>query len=402
MNNYQPYFDFAELIAKYLRDELTVPEQKELDQWLNASVHNQELFKKLTDETLINQQLEVFSAAEHDKAWGKIAGVTGFKKTTTTPFKLKQLFPYAAAVVLLLTVGIGLNRYILKKTTNKPLALHKPDILPGSNKAVLTLANGSKIILNDAGNGKIARQQNIVINKTQTGELIYNVDGSFKTARQPKLADIIAMNTLTTPRGGQYEVVLPDGTKVWLNAASSLRYPTLFPGNERRVELTGEAYFEVAKNAAQPFFVKTTNQTVEVLGTHFNINSYSDEVSTKTTLLEGSINVTNTSGMPLVKLKPGQQAIGTINGMKVNAAADVEEAVAWKNGKFMFKNTDLPTIMRLLSRWYDVDVEYQGTIAEKHYMGRISRNVRVSQVFEILKTSGVNFTIIGRKIIVKP
>lgn len=402
MDNYQPYFDFAELIAKYLRDELTAPEQKELEQWLNASVHNQELFEKLTDETLINQQLEVFSAVEHDKAWGKIAGTTGFKKTTSIPFKLKQLFPYAAAVVLLLTVGIGLNRYILKKTTNKPLALHKPDILPGSNKAVLTLANGSKIILNDAGNGKIARQQNIVINKTQTGELIYNVDGSFKTARQPKLADIIAMNTLTTPRGGQYEVVLPDGTKVWLNAASSLRYPTSFSGNERRVELTGEAYFEVAKNAAQPFFVKTTSQTVEVLGTHFNINSYSDEVSTKTTLLEGSINVTNTSGMPLVKLKPGQQAIGTINGMKVNTAADVEEAVAWKNGKFMFKNTDLPTIMRLLSRWYDVDVEYQGTIAEKHYRGRISRNVPVSQVFEILKTSGVNFTIIGRKIIVKP
>jgi transmembrane sensor len=402
MNNYQPYFDFAELIAKYLRDELTVPEQRELEQWLNASVHNQELFEKLTDETLINQQLEVFSAAEHDKAWEKIAGSTGFKKTTITPFKLKQLFPYAAAVVLLLTVGIGLNRYILKKTTNKPLALHKPDILPGSNKAVLTLANGSKIILNDAENGKIARQQNIVINKTQTGELIYNVDGSFKTARQPKLADIIAMNTLTTPRGGQYEVVLPDGTKVWLNAASSLRYPTSFPGNERRVELTGEAYFEVAKNAAQPFFVKTTNQTVEVLGTHFNINSYSDEVSTKTTLLEGRVNVTNTSGMLLVKLKPGQQAIGTINGMKVNTDVDVEEAIAWKNGKFMFKNTDLPTIMRLLSRWYDVDVEYQGTIAEKHYMGRISRHVPVSQVFEILKTSGVNFTIIGRKIIVKP
>jgi len=136
--------------------------------------------------------------------------------------------------------------------------------------------------------------------------------------------------------------------------------------------------------------------------THFNINSYSDEISTKTTLLEGSINVTNTSGMPLVKLKPGQQAIGTIKGISVNTDADIEEAMAWKNGKFMFKNTDLLTIMRLLSRWYDVDVAYQGTIAEKHYKGRISRNVPVSQVFEILKTSGVNFTISGRTIIVKP
>ncbi|MDP9076187.1 MAG: FecR domain-containing protein [Bacteroidota bacterium] len=402
MNNYQPYFNLAELIAKYLRDELTVPEQKELELWLNASVHNQELFRKLTDETRINQQLEVFSVVEQDKAWEKIAGATGFKKTTITPFKLKQLFAYAAAVVLLLTVGVGLNRYFFKKTTNKPLALHKPDILPGTNKAVLTLANGSKIVLNDAGNGKIARQQNIVINKAQNGELIYNIDNSLKAARQPKVADLIAMNTLTTPRGGQYEVVLPDGTKVWLNAASSLKYPTSFPGNERKVELAGEAYFEVAKNAAKPFFVKTANQTVEVLGTHFNISSYSDETSTKTTLLEGSINVANASGMYLVKLKPGQQAISTIKGIKINTDADVEEAMAWKNGKFMFKNTDLPTIMRLLSRWYDVDVEYQGTIAEKHYRGRISRNVPVSQVFEILKTSGVNFTIIGRKIIVKP
>jgi len=402
MNNYQPYFDLAELIAKYLRNELTAAEQKELEQWLNASVHNQELFKKLTDETLINQQVEVFSASDRDSAWEKIAERTRFKKTTTTPFNLKQLFPYAAAAVLLATIGIGFSRYFLKKTIDKPLAIHKTDILPGSNKAILTLANGSKIILNDAGNGKIARQQNIVIDKAKNGQLIYDVDGSFKTDRQPKVAAIVAMNTLTTPRGGQYEVVLPDGTKVWLNAASSLRYPTSFPGNERQVELTGEAYFEVAKNAAQPFFVKTTNQTVEVLGTHFNINSYSDEISTKTTLLEGSITVTNTSGMPLVKLKPRQQAIGTLKGMKVNTDADTEEAMAWKNGKFMFKNTDLPAIMRLLSRWYDVDVEYQGTIAEKHYRGQISRNVPVSQVFEILKTSGVNFTISGRTIIVKP
>ncbi len=140
---------------------------------------------------------------------------------------------------------------------------------------------------------------------------------------------------------------------------------------------------------------------MEVLGTHFNINSYNDEASTKTTLLEGSVNVTNTSGMPLVKLKPGQQAVGTIQGMKVITDPDIEETMAWKNGKFMFKNTELQAIMRLLARWYDVDVEYQGVIAERHYRGRISRNVPVSQVFEILKTSGINFTINGRKIIVK-
>jgi ferric-dicitrate binding protein FerR (iron transport regulator) len=195
-------------------------------------------------------------------------------------------------------------------------------------------------------------------------------------------------------------LVLPDGTKVWLNAASSLKYPAAFAGNERRVELNGEAYFEVSKDPSKPFFVKTASQTVAVLGTHFNINSYTDESATKTTLLEGSVKVTGNNGQS-VKIKPGEQAINYANAISIKENVDTDEAIAWKNGKFMFKNTDLQTIMRQLSRWYDVDVEYQGKIEQKHYMGRISRNVPVSQIFEILKTSGLNFTINGRKIIVK-
>jgi ferric-dicitrate binding protein FerR (iron transport regulator) len=209
------------------------------------------------------------------------------------------------------------------------------------------------------------------------------------------------MNTLTTPRGGQYEVMLPDGTKVWLNSASSLTYPVTFAGKERRVELTGEAYFEVAKNTSSPFFVKTSGQTVKVLGTHFNINSYEDEKCVKTTLLEGSVVITSDGNKQAVNLKPGQQSVNKAASFDVINEADIDEAVAWKNGKFLFRNTDLQTVMRQLSRWYDVDVEYQGTIAERHYRGRISRNVPVSQVFEILKTSGINFIINGRTIIVK-
>jgi ferric-dicitrate binding protein FerR (iron transport regulator) len=209
------------------------------------------------------------------------------------------------------------------------------------------------------------------------------------------------MNTLTTPRGGQYEVVLPDGTRVWLNSNTSLTYPIIFQGKERHVELTGEAYFEVAKNAAAPFFVKTQSQTVEVLGTHFNINSYADEKSVKTTLLEGRVKITGNGNRKTVSLKPGQQSINNLAIIYIINDADIEEAVAWKNGKFLFRNTDLQTVMRQLSRWYDVDVEYKGTVATKHYRGRISRNVTVSQVFEILKTSGVNFIINGRTIIVK-
>jgi ferric-dicitrate binding protein FerR (iron transport regulator) len=194
---------------------------------------------------------------------------------------------------------------------------------------------------------------------------------------------------------------LPDGTKVWLNSSSSLTYPVIFKGKERGVELTGEAYFEVAKNAASPFFVKTSSQTIKVLGTHFNINSYQDEKSVKTTLLEGSVEVTGNGTRQITSLKPGQQAVNSAGNIKIISDADIDEAVAWKNGKFLFRNTDLQTVMRQLSRWYDVEVTYQGVVAAKHYRGRISRNVPVSQVFEILKTSGVNFIINGRTIIVK-
>jgi ferric-dicitrate binding protein FerR (iron transport regulator) len=196
-------------------------------------------------------------------------------------------------------------------------------------------------------------------------------------------------------------VELPDGTKVWLNSSSSLTYPVSFTGKERRVELTGEAYFEVAKNASSPFFVKTSGQTVKVLGTHFNINSYEDERSVKTTLLEGSVVIINNAGKQTANLKPGQQSVNKAASFDIIDNADIDEAIAWKNGKFLFRNTDLQTVMRQLSRWYDVDVEYQGAIAMRHYRGKISRNVPVSQVFEILKTSGINFIINGRTIIVK-
>ncbi len=310
------------------------------------------------------------------------------------------MFPYAAAILLLLAVGITVSRLLHKKEDRKSLAIHPTDLPPGGNKAVLTLADGSKIVLDDTKRGKIAKQQNVVIDKTQSGQLVYTVDDAIKNAGKPVAANLIAFNTIATPRGGQYEVVLPDGTKVWLNAASSLKYPTTFTGSERRVELTGEAYFEVAKNAARPFFVTASGQTVEVLGTHFNINSYFDEKAIKTTLLEGSIKVSD--GKNKAVIKPGQQSIiQFINNSIIIRDADTEEAIAWKNGKFLFNYTDLQTIMRQLSRWYDVDVEYQGTIAPKHYSGHISRNVPVSQIFQVLKTSGINFTISGRKIIVR-
>lgn len=401
MNNYKPYFDVAGLVAKYLRKELTEQEKDELDRWLESSADNQKLFQKLTDGEIIQQELETFSSTEEEKAWKNIVKKTGFKKDTSRTFSRKNLYPYTAAAILLLVSSLSLLHFFAKKPPVNALAQHQEDILPGSNKAVLTLADGSKILLDDAKRGKIASQKNVEINKTQNGQLIYKVGASLPRADNGASGNIIPINTITTPRGGQYTVVLPDGTKIWLNAASSLKYPTEFSGTERRVELSGEAYFEVAKNAAKPFFVKTASQTVKVLGTHFNINSYTDEKVTRTTLLEGSVHVTGNFNLLTVKLKPGQQAISNANKVKMASDPNLDEVMAWKNGKFLFNDTELKTIMRQLSRWYDVDIEYQGEIAEKHYQGRVSRDVPVSQIFQILKTSGINFTIIGRKIIVK-
>ena len=400
MNNYKPYFDLGNLIAKHQRNELAPQEKEELEHWLQSDVRNQELFKKLTDEAIINNELGTFAATDKAKAWKIIVKKTGYKAPENKPAATRRWLGYAAAVITLMALGTTLSKY-RSHEEQKTLAHLQKDILPGSNKAILTLANGSKIILDDAKQGKIASQKNVVINKNKSGEVIYKTTSADQTSSSQTPVEAIAMNTLTTPRGGQYEVVLPDGTHVWLNAASSLKYPTAFTGNERRVELTGEAYFEVSKDARKPFFVKTTNQTVAVLGTHFNINSYADEAATKTTLLEGSVKVTGNMNRLTVMLKPGQQAVNTVNAIDIKPDADIDEAVAWKNGKFLFRNTDLRAIMRQLSRWYDVDVEYQGNVAPKHYRGRISRNVPVSEIFQILKTSGINFTINGGKIIVK-
>ncbi|MBB6126521.1 FecR family protein [Mucilaginibacter lappiensis] len=400
MNNYQPYFDLGKLIAKYLRNELTEQENDQLEQWLQADMHNQELFRKLTDETLIDSELETFEANDKDKAWKNIVKKTRFKRIIRKKSTTKKWPAYAAAIIILITIGVTLTRYRNTSGEQKMAVKPQKDLLPGSNKAILTLADGSKIVLDDAKRGKIASQQNIVITKDESGELVYQVAETAKSEELPPVEKVV-MNMLATPRGGQYQVVLPDGTRVWLNSASSLRYPTAFTGKERRVELNGEAYFEVSKDANKPFYVKTATQTVTVLGTHFNINSYTDEAATKTTLLEGSIRVTSNTNGATVKLKPGEQAVNTVNAIDVEENADIDEAVSWKNGKFLFRNTDLHTIMRQLSRWYDVDVEYQGNVVQKHYRGRISRNVPVSEIFQILKTSGINFTIDGRKIIVR-
>jgi transmembrane sensor len=268
-------------------------------------------------------------------------------------------------------------------------------ILPGGNKAVLTLADGKQITLDEAGNGKLAEQSGITVTKTKNGQLVYTASPSAVTAKGP------AMNMIATPKGGQYQVNLPDGTKVWLNAASSLRYPTAFTAGVRQVSLTGEAYFEVAKvRPEMPFKVLTTTQTVEVLGTHFNVNSYTDEPAIKTTLLEGAVKVISPSAaVKELILKPGQQSV--LRGDRLNVAdVNEEEVIAWKNGMFRFRDADLQTVMRSVARWYDVQVNYEGTLPVRQFSGEIHRNINLSEVLDILSFFKVHFRVDGKTIIV--
>lgn len=267
------------------------------------------------------------------------------------------------------------------------------DIAPGDNKAILTLANGSRMVLDSARNGLLVRKGSLNIEKTSDGQLRYVVDKD----REMKEDSSVAFNTINTPRGGEYQVILSDGTKVWINAASALKFPTAFNGHERTVELTGEAYFEVAKNADKPFYVKVNDMQVQVLGTSFNIMAYSDEPAIKTTLLEGSVRLAMGKNSHL--LQPGQQGIADHRGIAV-VNANTDEAIAWKNGYFEFNRCSIQDIMHQLSRWYDTDVVYESKVPGDEFVGKISRDAKLSQVLRILELSNVHFRIENKKIFV--
>lgn len=305
----------------------------------------------------------------------------------------------SAAAAFFLIVAIGL--YFIPGSPDagqSKLSANPGPITPGGNKAYLILDDGTKLDLDATSNGKVAQQSGINISKTANGQLIYTI--SENVNKRP--GDRVAYNTIQTPRGGQYLINLPDGTKVWLNAASSLRFPVTFSGNERKVVLSGEGYFEVAKNKLKPFKVVSGSQVVEVLGTHFNVNSYENEGNVKTTLVEGSVKVhLNSTDKSTITLRPGQQAINNNQIINLNEHPDIEEITSWKNGSFQFNDASLASIMRQLSRWYDVEVEFVGPIPEYHFKGTISRDTPIAQMFEILKAGGLNFKIEGRRIIVK-
>lgn len=316
------------------------------------------------------------------------------------PPNKKQLWlKLGVAAAMMVFVGFGAyvllrqdKNVIAKKNIAKAKQAH--DVLPGGNKAILTLANGKTITLDSAKNGLLVNEGSARIHKTRDGQLVYETDKNGDNSAAP-------MNTVSTPRGGQYQLVLDDGSKVWLNSASSLSFPAVFKGKTREVEITGEAYFEVAKNAKMPFRVKVNNTVVEVLGTHFNIMAYNDEAVMKTTLLEGSVKISNSQNFSM--LKPGQQAQLNQNGpIKVIDNPDADDAIAWKEGIFQFRDAGIETIMRQAARWYDVQVSFAGKMPIKEFTGRISRNVKASELMGMLKYMGINYKIEDKHITVLP
>lgn len=384
----------ADYLSQRVRQGIATREEiAELLQWLEQN-EDEETLKEAWERTPDNTYF--FGEESSEKILATILEKEPFPAPRR---KRKLLVPALAAVILLLAASTWFFFY--PSPGNKTLAgqtstpAGKPQLMPGGNKAVLVLDDGSTILLDSAGNGNIATQGNTSVSK-QNGEVVYNNAENNAASAAP------SFNTLRTPKGGQYQLTLSDGTRVWVNAASSLRYPTAFTGADRTVELTGEAYFEVAKDPSKPFHVVLNGIEVEVLGTHFNIMAYENEKAVRATLLEGAVKLKTAAGHAL--LKPGEQGILTkaAGSLSVTNKVDLNQQVAWKNGYFQFNRTDLETIGRQLERWYDIDIVYEGNVPKKEFWGKIPMNVNADEVLKILENSNVHYAIEGKKIIFKP
>jgi len=404
----------SDLIRKDLLGQLSDEEKQELLNWRKLSDLNERWYAEMTDERNMVENMAFFklAVAKKDEASTRVARLWGEKSSRVFRFRWRDQI-VAATIVLSISLGgiiWRMNHHSNDVYTRSVSIRQQNDLAPGGNKAVLTLANGSRIVLDSAGNGALARQGNTRVLKMDSGEIAYQ---PAKGGAQEAL-----YNMISTPRGGQYKLVLPDGTKVWLNAATILRYPTAFGGATRPIELvTGEAYFEVARDPSKPFSVYITPSrtgskglAVEALGTSFNVNAYADEPDKKTSLLTGSVRVVN--GTESVILKPGQQAQvacaeNAPNGengrtIRVNGDVDMAGVVAWKDNLFNFDHAGTEEVMRQLSRWYDVEVSYEGTIMARQFGGTIPRNVPASNILKALELSKVHFRIEGKKIVVMP
>lgn len=393
-------FEMGTLFLKYNQGEITEEEQTILDNWVNASAENKQLFATLTNNDELQAKLNLLHEIEGTKEDAKRRAMQLiFPGAMVTPIRRAATHSIwksvAAAAVVTAVLGTGV--WLLLKKDVPEVATVQPsthgvlaDATPGVYKAQLVLDDGSTIELDSAGNRKLAQQGNMQVMNAD-GQLVYKKDATTKATA--------LFNTLKTARGQMYPVKLSDGSAVWLNSSSSIRFPVAFTEQERRVEITGEAYFEVAHNDKKPFTVSVNGTEVQVVGTVFNINSYNDEGSMRTTLLKGAVKVKK--GDHQVMIKPGEQAQVVNDNIKVNKDVNITKEVAWKNGLFYFKNEDLKTIMRQISRWYNVDVVYEGNVSKEGISGKIYRNANLSEVLKLLNVLEVNFKIEGKKLIIK-
>ena len=403
------------LLNRSLSGQLTEKEQLEWDEILQNHDYEQfihdELFRSLQEDNEAiagSHQTGLPGPETWQPVLQRILAVdkTAYGNENPSANRPGRLFAFprilrwsAAALLALALAGGGLILLARRKATS-PVIAGMPSagaIVPGSNRAILTLANGQQIILNNARNGVLSQQGNVQVIKLDSGQLAYN--GNSPTgALAGKTAELL-YNTITTPRGGQYQIVLPDETKVWLNAESSLRFPTSFTGKERNVELTGEGYFEVKQDKNKPFLVTAGQTATRVLGTHFNIMAYGDENAVKTTLLQGSVKMEQGNLYSL--LQPGQQGtFDVLNVTLTTKAVNTRATIAWKDGFYYFDRTPVQSVMRQIARWYNVEIVYQGNIPKDEIVGKIPRTAYVSDVLHIMELIGIRFKIEDRKIIV--
>jgi hypothetical protein len=393
----------ARLLQEYFDNTISETELIELLNYLNVS-ETDDIIDIIKEEMHRLQDGPEFSGLIKHDVWQQIQSDPRFiKETLPTNEQPKVIKLYrknwlkAVAAILIVSASLGLfllNRKIKTSVANVAQNQLSQPIVPGGNKATLTLSTGKVIQLDTANNGLIASAGKAQVLKKSNAQLVYDAHPSSADNREP------VYNILSTPKGGVFQVVLPDGTKVWLNSASSLKFPIEFTGNERRVSLTGEAYFEVAKNKDKPFFVDMNNVQVRVLGTHFNIAAYQDDNNITTTLLEGAVQVK--SNNQLSAIKPGEQAVidNNTNAISIKAA-NIEEVMAWKNGYFKFADEDIRSIMKKLSRWYDFDVEYHDELANVRLGGTFYRSKGINELLSYMEEVGkIHFKVEGRRIIV--
>jgi len=390
MDNKQKRYN--ELAEKWLNGALSPEEEKEYNEWYDAD----------------RGEIEVdpLVAASPDQLRGRIfekvkdaVGIEGGPFPSSKRVIYMRWATAAAAVVL---IFVSFNYFQRSRGGGAPIDQAvtantgtQHDVLPGKSKAILTLSNGKEITLDDSSSGVLAAEGGAKVVKSADGSVAYQKTGA-------EGAGLALNNTMTIPPGGEYQLTLPDGTKVWLNAASSITFPTSFTGKERKVTISGEAYFEVAASAAHPFVVSVNGMDVTVLGTHFNINAYHDEGSIRTTLLEGSVRVTNTQTGQANQIVPGQQSMLEPTGDMSVREVNTDEVIAWKNGLFQFNKTDVYTMMRQISRWYNIEVKFEGVPTKEQFSGTIPRNITLSELLTVLKTVKVKFVMEGNKLTVMP